>query len=353
MTPGHANEPHVCAARQDIKYDLQTGYLLAIPAETQLGAPPVRSNDGSAPSSEITFASQREPSTAAAAAETAADVDVSASLVWTDGWAQFVARHGPSSGDVLVLRLVGDELSVHFATAEAVSDKGNSWAAHLAAQSTAHDEHTNAPTSASLAAAADPNPSALPPKLFAFVDWMRAGYEPSKAVSKQNRPRRSRTLSAKARDVYGTAEDPNAPHAPNESASCDKSNEALPEAKSYFPSLEEFRNPIEYVASIRGDAEAYGIARIVPPKGWQQAPALQLDTPLLLQATRQDIARLMDGTPFADGGVYTAAEYRAVADACLREWASKQHSSTSVPIDVRVVPSDARGGAARGSAGPG
>eukprot|EP00912_Choanoflagellata_sp_UC4_P001385 UC4_evm1s860 len=36
----------------------------------------------------------------------------------------------------------------------------------------------------------------------------------------------------------------------------------------YYPTLEEFKNPLTYIASIRTSAEKYGIAKIVPPPLW-------------------------------------------------------------------------------------
>ena len=37
----------------------------------------------------------------------------------------------------------------------------------------------------------------------------------------------------------------------------------------FHPTPEEFEDPIRYVASIRAEAEPYGLCRIVPPAGWE------------------------------------------------------------------------------------
>ena len=42
-----------------------------------------------------------------------------------------------------------------------------------------------------------------------------------------------------------------------------------PLAPTYRPSAEEFANPFAYISSIRKEAEAFGICRIIPPAGWK------------------------------------------------------------------------------------
>ncbi|KAJ7555191.1 hypothetical protein O6H91_05G025800 [Diphasiastrum complanatum] len=43
----------------------------------------------------------------------------------------------------------------------------------------------------------------------------------------------------------------------------------LADAPVYFPDAEEFSDPIKFIASIRDEAEPFGICRIVPPRSWQ------------------------------------------------------------------------------------
>eukprot|EP00242_Pyramimonas_sp_CCMP2087_P009675 CAMPEP_0198226492 /NCGR_PEP_ID=MMETSP1445-20131203/105482_1 /TAXON_ID=36898 /ORGANISM="Pyramimonas sp., Strain CCMP2087" /LENGTH=94 /DNA_ID=CAMNT_0043906309 /DNA_START=81 /DNA_END=362 /DNA_ORIENTATION=+ len=43
----------------------------------------------------------------------------------------------------------------------------------------------------------------------------------------------------------------------------------LEEIPTYRPSKEQFENPTTFIASIRDEAERYGLARIVPPEGWK------------------------------------------------------------------------------------
>ena len=53
----------------------------------------------------------------------------------------------------------------------------------------------------------------------------------------------------------------------------------LPPAPVFFPTVEEFQgNPLTYIEKIRPVAQRYGIAKIVPPKGWD----MPLGKPLLV-----------------------------------------------------------------------
>ena len=53
---------------------------------------------------------------------------------------------------------------------------------------------------------------------------------------------------------------------------------SVTDAPTYRPSETEFEDPLRYIASIREEAEQYGICRIVPPASWSNVFALNLDT---------------------------------------------------------------------------
>lgn len=53
---------------------------------------------------------------------------------------------------------------------------------------------------------------------------------------------------------------------------------AIPAAPVYYPTHDEFKDPLDFIYKIRPEAEPYGICRIVPPKGWKPPFALDLDS---------------------------------------------------------------------------
>lgn len=64
----------------------------------------------------------------------------------------------------------------------------------------------------------------------------------------------------------------------------------IPSGPVYYPTEEEFKDPLEFIYKIRPEAEPYGICRIVPPKSWKPSFALDLDSftfPTKTQAIHQ------------------------------------------------------------------
>ncbi|PVV01936.1 hypothetical protein BB560_003626 [Smittium megazygosporum] len=67
----------------------------------------------------------------------------------------------------------------------------------------------------------------------------------------------------------------------------------LKSAKTYFPSIAEFNDPITYIDSIRAEAEQYGIIKIVAPPSWN--PSFSLDTKNFRFKTRLQQLNVLDG----------------------------------------------------------
>ncbi len=65
---------------------------------------------------------------------------------------------------------------------------------------------------------------------------------------------------------------------------------ALEEAPIFYPTEEEFVDPLQFIAKIREQAEPYGICRIVPPQSWRPPFALDSSSftfPTKIQAIHQ------------------------------------------------------------------
>jgi histone demethylase JARID1 len=51
----------------------------------------------------------------------------------------------------------------------------------------------------------------------------------------------------------------------------------LQEAPSYRPTTEQFKDPVQYIESIREEAERYGIVKIIPPDTWNMPFAIDTE----------------------------------------------------------------------------
>ncbi|GER30362.1 lysine-specific demethylase 5D [Striga asiatica] len=81
---------------------------------------------------------------------------------------------------------------------------------------------------------------------------------------------------------------------PGEDLSIDCGPRNVPAGPVYYPSEEEFKDPLEYIYKIRPEAEPYGICKIVPPPNWKPPFALDVDSfkfPTKSQAIHQLQAR--------------------------------------------------------------
>jgi histone demethylase JARID1 len=51
----------------------------------------------------------------------------------------------------------------------------------------------------------------------------------------------------------------------------------LQEAPTYRPTTEQFKDPVQYINSIREEAQKFGIAKIIPPDSWKMPFAIDTE----------------------------------------------------------------------------
>lgn len=50
----------------------------------------------------------------------------------------------------------------------------------------------------------------------------------------------------------------------------------LQEAPTFTPTMDQFKDPMEYIRSIAEEGNKFGIVKIIPPEGWE--PDFGVDT---------------------------------------------------------------------------
>ncbi|KAJ5362824.1 hypothetical protein N7541_003668 [Penicillium brevicompactum] len=67
----------------------------------------------------------------------------------------------------------------------------------------------------------------------------------------------------------------------------------IPEAPTFRPTEEEFKDPVAYIQKIAPEGKKYGICRVVPPEGWQ--PTFAIDTERFHFKTRRQELNSVEG----------------------------------------------------------
>ncbi|KAH9845629.1 Multicopy suppressor of chk1 protein 1 [Teratosphaeria destructans] len=67
----------------------------------------------------------------------------------------------------------------------------------------------------------------------------------------------------------------------------------IPEAPSFFPTEEEFKDPMEYMRKITPEGRKYGIIKVVPPEGWN--PTFAINTERFHFRTRRQELNSVEG----------------------------------------------------------
>ncbi|KAI4326961.1 hypothetical protein L6164_019471 [Bauhinia variegata] len=89
----------------------------------------------------------------------------------------------------------------------------------------------------------------------------------------------------------------------------------IPSGPVYYPSEDEFKDPLEYIYKIRPEAEPYGICRIVPPKNWKPPFALDLDS-FSFPTKTQAIHKLQARPAACDSKTFELEYCRFIEDHC-------------------------------------
>lgn len=97
------------------------------------------------------------------------------------------------------------------------------------------------------------------------------------------------------------------------------------EAPTYRPTIEQFRDPLEYISSIREEAEKYGICKIIPPSEWNPPNLFDFNNSFKLPTRRQPIHTLKQGLYLDEGDLYTLNEYKEMADKFAQDWSNTHH----------------------------
>lgn len=116
--------------------------------------------------------------------------------------------------------------------------------------------------------------STVPPSMAAQSSMGRqptrsASTHPSHSHNVPLSSRRSAPLDLSTVERRGQ---PNAPREPSKRVR----PHGLPEAPTFRPTEEEFKDPVAYIQKIAPEGRKYGICRVIPPENWQ--PPFAIDT---------------------------------------------------------------------------
>mmetsp|Transcript_7333 Transcript_7333/g.17965 ORF Transcript_7333/g.17965 Transcript_7333/m.17965 type:complete len:777 (-) Transcript_7333:236-2566(-) len=104
----------------------------------------------------------------------------------------------------------------------------------------------------------------------------------------------------------------------------------VPWGPVFYPTVEDMKgSPLVYLEKIRPVAQRYGIAKIVPPKGWSTdffaLTAEQMDVKKKFSTKKQYLHRLQEGISFGDGEEYNPASYQQYASKFTKEYKAKYY----------------------------
>ncbi|EKX49136.1 hypothetical protein GUITHDRAFT_68209, partial [Guillardia theta CCMP2712] len=120
----------------------------------------------------------------------------------------------------------------------------------------------------------------------------------------------------------------------NDTCAVDYELASLPDAPTFFPTMEEFRDPMRYIESIRLQAEEAGLIKIIPPKEWKCPFTIkEKGDSFHFQTCEGEEGDAGDSFGFGEGGFYTFHSFRRRAD----DFKSKWFSDWERPVTVEDV----------------
>mmetsp|Transcript_36608 Transcript_36608/g.47271 ORF Transcript_36608/g.47271 Transcript_36608/m.47271 type:complete len:663 (-) Transcript_36608:454-2442(-) len=102
----------------------------------------------------------------------------------------------------------------------------------------------------------------------------------------------------------------------------------IPEAPVFHPTIEEFVDPIKYIAKIKSQAIQFGICRIIPPEGWKYPTQIDTKSTKKFATKLQRMNLMQEGRAMGDGSFYTLNEYEKMANNFKDEWAKRHHDGS-------------------------
>jgi len=146
---------------------------------------------------------------------------------------------------------------------------------------------------------------------------------------REPRAKRRRRAPATFQDEYDTSGgfDPELLHQAIQNSKKENVNVETPveEAPVFFPTEDEFADPIKYIASIKPRAVQYGICRIVPPKNWNNPTQVDFASQRTMPTKLQKMNAMQEGRAMGEGKRYTPQQYRAMADEFHKNWIATHH----------------------------
>mmetsp|Transcript_10843 Transcript_10843/g.23096 ORF Transcript_10843/g.23096 Transcript_10843/m.23096 type:complete len:573 (+) Transcript_10843:27-1745(+) len=109
--------------------------------------------------------------------------------------------------------------------------------------------------------------------------------------------------------------------------------DSMLDASVFYPTEQEFQDPVEYIRSIQTAASATGICKVRPPESWRANLQNRIKGSWRIQTRVQPVHKLVNREHeaagmqfgFGIGPVFTVEQFKAFADGYKSSWANKKH----------------------------